>query len=544
MRSQRDSNASSVFNTGIGMKKSGGLVNLLFGRRRKSRIRASNRAVVAPTLGSTQGDRSVDRPADRLSDRASDRRADRRARKAEPVLPKTPRRSLSFGKSRPDPSQPKRGFLGFLPFGKKTRKTSSVPTSSVRSAKRNLKHNPTAQNTVQSGSSDRVVNFPKKPARPTLEDLRARRQDRAPRHHALFTPPINPIHFPRPRNRPETFFLYALRLLILGVGLGVISGTVLSVWDPTARLTAGANSAVDPKLEKVAEEVPLRLTQELIPLKTQIKALMAKNAALSPTVMLVDLDSHSYVDIGGSDVVAAASTIKLPILIAFFQDVDQGKIQLDQPIAMRKDLIATEAGEMQYQPVGSKFSAIKTVTEMITSSDNTATNMIIDLLGGMEVLNQRFKSWGLTGTMLRNPLPDVAGTNTTSARDMAQILSQLSDVKLVSGKSRDRIFDLMRRVQYNTLLPKGLGEGATIAHKTGTIGTMLADVGLIDTATGQRYVAAVLVKRPKDEDKANELIQQISRLGYQAFNQQAAAPSVKDQPKERGESGRSRIAQP
>jgi beta-lactamase class A len=249
------------------------------------------------------------------------------------------------------------------------------------------------------------------------------------------------------------------------------------------------------------------------------------------------------VDLGGADVVAAASTIKLPLLIAFFQDVDQGKVQLDQPIVMRKELIATEAGEMQYQPVGSKFSAIKTVTEMITVSDNTASNMTIDLLGGMESLNQRFKSWGLTGTMIRNPLPDVAGTNTTSARDMAQMLSQLSDGKLVSSKSRDRIFDILRRVHYNTLLPKGLGEGATIAHKTGTIGTMLADVGLIDTATGQRYVAAVLVKRPKDDERADELIQQISRLGYQAFNQQqsAAAPTVKEQPKD---VGRSRIAQP
>ena len=511
MRFHRDSNASSVFNTGIGMKKSGGLVNLLFGRRRKPRSRASNRVVVAPTLGAAQ----------------SDRRAE--GRSVEPVLSRT--------RSRHDSSKPKRGFLGFLPLGQKSRKTPSVPASGVRSTKPNQ--------TVQSGKTDRVLNFPKKPARPTLDELRSRRQDRAPRHHALFTPPINPIHFPRPRNRPETFFLYALRLLILGVGLGVISGTVLSVWDPTARLTAGANLTAEPKLETVSEEVPLRLTQELIPLKTQIKALMAKNTGLSPSVMLVDLDSHSYVDIGGSDVVAAASTIKLPILIAFFQDVDQGKIQLDQPIAMRKDLVATEAGEMQYQPVGSQFSAIKTVTEMITSSDNTATNMIIDLLGGMESLNQRFKSWGLTGTMLRNPLPDVAGTNTTSARDMAQMLSQLSDVKLVSGKSRDRIFDMMRRVRYNTLLPKGLGEGATIAHKTGTIGTMLADVGLIDTATGQRYVAAVLVKRPRDEDRANELIQQISRLGYQAFNQQqAVVPSVKDQPKGRGESGRSQIAQP
>ncbi len=266
---------------------------------------------------------------------------------------------------------------------------------------------------------------------------------------------------------------------------------------------------------------------------------------MAPSVVLADLDRHTYVDIAGSEVVAAASTIKLPVLVAFFQEVDQNKIQLDQPIVMRKELIATEAGEMQFQPPGSKFSAIKTVTEMMISSDNTATNMTIDLLGGMDALNQRFKSWGLTATMLRNPLPDIPGTNTTSAKDMAQLLSQLSEGNLVSSKSRDRIFDIMRRVQYNTLLTKGVGEGCTITHKTGTIGTMLADVGIIDTATGKRYVAAVLVKRPREDEQADELIQQISRLGYQAFNQeQISAPESdsKDKPKNSG--GPARIAQP
>jgi beta-lactamase class A len=519
------------------MKKSGGLFNLFSPKRRKPRSRSTDRSTDRPSAVSTSI-QETSRPAIQLPMERLEKRQARRS--ADPAV--------AGRRTRADRDRTKpRGFLGFLPKFLPKKKSPKPAVPVARSQSRDVAD---VQSNVQSGSKPtksgqrdrRVVDFPKK--RPSLDELRSRRQDRAPRRHALFTPPDNPIHLPRPRNRPETFLLYALRLLILGVGLGVISGTVLSVWDPTTRLTAGANSGTEPKTEKVVEEVPLRLEQEMTTLKSQIQTLITKNATLSPSVMLVDLDSHRYVDVAGSDVVAAASTIKLPLLIAFFQEVDQGKVQLDQPIVMRKELIATEAGEMQYQPVGSKFSAIKTVTEMITVSDNTASNMTIDLLGGMDSLNQRFKSWGLTGTMIRNPLPDVAGTNTTSARDMAQMLSQLSDGKLVSSKSRDRIFDILRRVQYNTLLPKGLGEGATIAHKTGTIGTMLADVGLIDTATGQRYVAAVLVKRPRDDERADELIQQISRLGYQAFNQQqqsAAAPSVKEQPKD---VGRSRIAQP
>ena len=289
------------------------------------------------------------------------------------------------------------------------------------------------------------------------------------------------------------------------------------------------------------------LGQELAPLKAQIQTLITQNTKLSPSVMLVDLDSHAYVDFSATEVIAAASTIKLPILIAFFQDVDQGKIQLNQPIVMRKDLVATESGEMQYQPVGSKFSAIQTATDMITVSDNTATNMLIDLLGGYDALNQRFQSWGLTGTMLRNPLPDVEGTNTTTAKDMGMLLSLLSQGKLMSFKSRDRVLDIMRRVENNSLLPQGLGEGARISHKTGTIGTMLADVGLVDTVTGRRYVAAVLVKRPRDDERANLLIEQISKLSYQAFNQQATsvvAPSIEKNVPNDESIGRSQIAQP
>jgi beta-lactamase class A len=486
------------------MKKSGDSSQFPLGRRRTAKGRSKGQP--KPDSAMKSGSKPVARPDLRAA------RLDRRSRRAA--------RAEATKNDRP-----KTGFLGFLPkFGKKKRPQPQPPRQA------------------------QVVEFPRKPQRPKLEELRSKRLERAPRKHALFSPPDNPINLPRPRNRPQAMLLYALRLLILGVGLGVISGTVLSVWDPTTRLTAGANSTVE--ATPAPEEQALTFGQELAPLKAQIQSLIAQNAKLSPSVLLIDLDSHAYVDMGMSEVMPAASTIKLPLLIAFFQDVDQGKIQLDQPIAMRKDLIATEAGEMQYQPVGSKFTAIKTVTDMITVSDNTATNMVIDLLGGPDALNQRFQSWGLTGTMVRNALPDVQGTNTTSAKDMGMMLSQLSRGKLMSIKSRDRVLDILRRVENNSLLPKGLGEGATIAHKTGTIGTLLADVGLVDTASGRRYVAAVLVKRPRDDDRADLLIQQISKLSYQAFNQQAAtvaAPPIeknaKDSPKNES-LGRSKIAQP
>ena len=78
---------------------------------------------------------------------------------------------------------------------------------------------------------------------------------------------------------------------------------------------------------------------------------------------------------------------------------------------------------MQFQDPGKQFTALETATKMITISDNTATNMLIERLGGAEALNQRFREWGLTQTAIRNVLPDLEGTNTTSAKDLAYLLT-------------------------------------------------------------------------------------------------------------------------
>ncbi|HAO11618.1 MAG TPA: serine hydrolase, partial [Planktothrix sp. UBA8407] len=119
----------------------------------------------------------------------------------------------------------------------------------------------------------------------------------------------------------------------------------------------------------------------------------------------------------------------------------------------------------------------------------------------------------------RNKLPDLEGTNTTSPKDLINVMAQVDRGNLVSVKSRDRILQIMRQTQNDTLLPKGLGEGATIAHKTGNINTMLADAGMVDLPNNKRYVVAVMVKHsPETEKAAGSLIRDISRMSYRYLN--------------------------
>lgn len=357
----------------------------------------------------------------------------------------------------------------------------------------------------------------------------------------------------RPRTKSSTALVYGTRLLILGIGVGVIAGTILSIWDPASRFMAGAKGGKQEPAAATKVAVPatseFRFDQEISGLKADVQALVSQQSGLNTGILFVDIDTNAYVDLNAAQSFSAASTIKFPVLVAFFQDVDAGKIQLDEMLTMRKDLVTSESGEMQYQPVGTKFSAIETANKMITVSDNTATNMLIDRLGGKAALVQRFQSWGLTMTQIRNPLPDLEGTNTTSAKDLVTLMGMVNEGKLLSLRSRDRLFDIMRHTVNTSLLPKGLGEGATIAHKTGDIGSLVGDIGMIDTPNGRRYLAAVLVKRPFNDDRAQELIRQISQITYKYFSQpldltQARKGQNQGNPQQQIDPGNDKVAQP
>ena len=96
---------------------------------------------------------------------------------------------------------------------------------------------------------------------------------------------------------------------------------------------------------------------------------------------------------------------------------------------------------------------------------------------------------------------------------------QLHQGKLVSQQNRDRALSILRQTVTNTLLPQGLPPEATIAHKTGDIGSVVGDAGLITMPNGQHYVAAVMMQRPHNDPRAQELIRAIARLTYTALSQ-------------------------
>lgn len=376
---------------------------------------------------------------------------------------------------------------------------------------------------------------PQQPAEPLA------RRSRSPQPNLSVAPPQPPLPVPNrivkrvKKKRRVSPMVYATRLFILGIGIGVISGTVLSVLNALGRSSAEANSVANLSVEQqeklkanpnlsTSQLIPLPLNQEMADLKTALLGLSEENSSLKPGLFLVDLDNNNYVNLQGEELLPAASTIKVPILVAFLQAVDEGRIRLDEMLTMKQEHIATGSGTMQDQPVDSEFTALETATLMIIDSDNTATNMLIERLGGIETLNQLFTEWGLKNTQLKDILPDLPGTNKTTAKDLVQVMAQVNQGKLVSMKSRDLMLRIMSQTKNNSLLPSGLGKGSFIAHKTGNIDTVSGDVGLVDLLNGKRYLVGILVERKEDDPQAEELIRKMSSTIYQYFDTSTDSP--------------------
>ncbi|MEH1913662.1 serine hydrolase [Nostoc sp.] len=258
----------------------------------------------------------------------------------------------------------------------------------------------------------------------------------------------------------------------------------------------------------------VNLGQEMAGITSQIRTLLASYKTLNPGIFFLDLDTGNYIDINGEKRFAAASTIKFPLLVALFQEIDAGRIKLTDKLVMRRDLKVGESGIMQYKPIGTKFSVLETATLMMTISDNTATNLVLDRLGGAAKVSQRFRSWGLQNTAMRNLLPDIGGTNTTSSKDLVRLAALVSNNRLLSPTSRSQVLGIMRRVKTNSLLPAGIGQGATIAHKTGTLRFIIGDAGIIQMPNGKSYLAGVLVQRPNYDRRAGDFVREVSRRVY------------------------------
>lgn len=210
----------------------------------------------------------------------------------------------------------------------------------------------------------------------------------------------------------------------------------------------------------------------------------------------------------------AASVVKIPILAACFSAAQEGRLRLGEKIALKGADKVLGSGLLKAQPNGSVWTVQQLMELMITQSDNTATNLLIQRLG-FDALNRSFQQMGLAETRLSRKMMDFSKRkkgieNYTTARDIAVTLRKLYLRQMVSPEVSERCLDLLKRQTLNDRIPARLPPGTVVAHKTGLEKGICHDSGIVFTPAGDFLICVLTRSRNKTSKPAKEFIAQIA----------------------------------
>ncbi|GMV20151.1 MAG: hypothetical protein AMXMBFR57_01000 [Acidimicrobiia bacterium] len=224
--------------------------------------------------------------------------------------------------------------------------------------------------------------------------------------------------------------------------------------------------------------------------------------------------------------VHAASTMKVPVMIELFRQVELGQRNLDDTVVVTNQftsiqdgspytLSATEDSDGEiYKALGSRLSFRQLVEAAIVVSSNLATNILIEHLGAANV-QATIDRMGANGVKVLRGVEDqkafdAGKNNTTTARGLLVLFDAIGKGAAVSPAASKLMVEILSRQQFNEGIPAGLPEGTKVAHKTGWITRIRHDAGLV---YGPRpYVLVVLTRGIDDPAVADRLIADITRV--------------------------------
>jgi beta-lactamase class A len=222
----------------------------------------------------------------------------------------------------------------------------------------------------------------------------------------------------------------------------------------------------------------------------------------------------------------AASTMKVPVMIELFRQVDTRALSLDDTVVVSNVFhsivdgseftlpTSEEADGAAHRALGTPMTLRALCEEMITISSNLATNVLMEKLGveRIRATVTRLKAPGMN--VLRGVEDqkafDKGMSNETTARALLTLLTAIGNGTAASPTSCKEMIAILARQKFNDGIPAGLPAGTVVAHKTGTITRVHHDAGIVYVK--QPYVLVVMTRGMADEKKSDLLIAEIARL--------------------------------
>ncbi len=238
-------------------------------------------------------------------------------------------------------------------------------------------------------------------------------------------------------------------------------------------------------------------------------------------ITLKDMKTGRRWDYHPDDLFPSASLIKVPVLVATFYKIREGKLSLDEKMVISRRNRVGGSGSLKWRNDGVKLTVRELLVHMIAESDNTATKMILDRLG-LGYVQQQFPRMGLLYTGIYEEGMSIKGgrvmhENYTTAREMTMLLEKIYKGEAVDKESSALMLQILKHPKPKaSRLAKGLPSNWEIAHKTGLLRQACHDTAIFLTPDGA-YAMTVLTGQNRSYGAAKDFITKLGKVTFKNF---------------------------
>lgn len=218
-------------------------------------------------------------------------------------------------------------------------------------------------------------------------------------------------------------------------------------------------------------------------------------------------------------ILPSASLIKLVVMADLFCRAKEGILRLDEQIVLTDSVKVGGDGILKELIEGHNFTVLELIKLMIIISDNTAANMLINIVG-IDSINKTAKKLGLQYTNLQRLMMDFKAQeegrdNLTCAEDMMRFFELMYFGKVADKESSILMIEIMKKQQIKGKIDLYLPCDTVIAHKTGDLYNLEHDAGII-FLPHCTYIICVLTTGLETKN-AREAIGKISKIVYDYY---------------------------
>ncbi|HZQ36299.1 MAG TPA: serine hydrolase [Dehalococcoidia bacterium] len=217
----------------------------------------------------------------------------------------------------------------------------------------------------------------------------------------------------------------------------------------------------------------------------------------------------------------AASTVKIPIMIEVFRQIDRGERSLADRHTLRPEEKTPGSGVLLHLHDGLQLTLGDLLYLMIAISDNAATNILIEL-AGMANVNATMRELGMVSSTLGRPMKGRPAQgeeqeNWATPNDYVRVVQAILNNEAASPSACAQMTALLEQQQNRRRIARFLPEreGVRWGSKTGSIAGVTNDAGFV-TVDGRTLILAVYCERLPDQHEGERVIGEIARTAFAA----------------------------